>query len=70
MSEDRRIIKTQLPCGDDGNPVDYVVGRNCTRIELGSQNGEYCMIPYVLVWNDGNLLAEFCQHKASYIMYG
>jgi hypothetical protein len=64
------IISVQLPCDHRGNPMDFIVGRNgVTRIEACEKNGEYCMIPYVRVWKGDRCVAEFSQHKASYICF-
>jgi hypothetical protein len=65
----QKIIATQLPCDSHGNPLDYVVGQNCDRIVLGERNGEYCMIPYVRVLVGEKCIAEFCQHKANYVLF-
>lgn len=64
------IIATQIPCDEHGNPIDYIVGTNCTHIEPCVKEGEYCNIPYLRVWNGGECLAEFCQHKASFVRFG
>lgn len=70
MDIDQPIIATQLPCDEHGNPIDYIVGRNCTRIEKFGMEGEYGYVPYIQVWNGGECLAEFCQHKASFVRFG
>lgn len=64
------IMATQVPCDDHGNPLDWVVGMNCTRIEACSKNGEFASIPYIRVWNGGECLAEFSQHRASFVRFG
>lgn len=75
MSQDphpvpQEIIATQLPCDEHGNPIDYVVGRNCTVIEACSKSGEYSDIPYLRVWLGKRCVAEFSQHKASFVLFG
>lgn len=64
------ILATQLPSDEFGNPLDYIVGRNCTRIEACEKNGEYCILPYLRIWLNDICIAEFSQHKASYVRFG
>jgi len=64
------IVSVQLPCDEHGNPMDYLLGRNCTLIEACEKNGEYCMIPYIRVWDGESCIAEFSQHKASFVRFG
>lgn len=65
------IIATQLPCDEHGSPLDFNVGRaGVTRIEACEKNGECCMIPYLRVWRGDQCIAEFNQHKASYVLFG
>ncbi len=65
------IIATQLPCDQGGNPIDYRVGeRGVTHIEPCSKSGEYSDIPYLRVWAGKKCLAEFSQHKASFVLFG
>ena len=64
------IMATQLPCDENGNPLDYIVGRNgITKIEASEKKGEYCMIPYIRVWAGNHCVAEFNQHKASFVRF-
>lgn len=63
------ILSVQLSHDEYGNPLDYIVGRNCSRIEATEKNGEYCMIPYLRVWDGERCLAEFSQHKANHIRF-
>lgn len=66
----QKILSTQLPCDESGNPIDYVVGKyRVTRIEACSKPGEFCTIPYIRVWVGDICAAEFCQHKASYVRF-
>lgn len=66
----QKIVAAQLSCDEQGNPQDFVVGMNCSRIEIVQQNGEYAYIPYVRVWSGDDCLVEFCQHKATFVRYG
>lgn len=66
----RQVIDAvQLPNDEHGNPLDWIAGRNCTHIEACEKNGEYCMIPYIRVWAGNSCLAEFNQHKASFVRF-
>lgn len=53
----------------EGNPHEFIVGRNCTEIREVQEYGEYAFIPWVEVWNSDKLLARFCQHNLEYIFY-
>lgn len=66
----QKIAATQVMCDEHGNPMDYIVGQNCDRIEIVQQNGEYAHIPYVRVWSGDTCLVEFNQHKATFVRYG
>lgn len=63
------IAATQVSCDENGNPMDYIVGRNCTRIEPTLKDGEYSRIPYLRVWSGDTCLAEFNQHKATFVRF-
>ena len=63
------ISATQIPSDQHGNPIDYIVGQNCSRIEACEKPGEYCNIPYIRVWAGDECLAEFCQHKAAFVLF-
>ena len=65
----QKIASTQVEGDEHGNPMDYIVGRNCDRIEIVQQNGEYAHIPYVRVWNGDICLVEFNQHKATFVRF-
>lgn len=66
----QKIISTQISCDENGNPIDYVVGKyGVTRIEGCSKDGEFCSIPYIRVWCGDVCAAEFCQHHARYIRF-
>ena len=65
------IIAVQLPCDENGNPMDFIVGRaGVTKIEACEKNGEYCCIPYIRVWEGDHCAIEFNQHKASFVRFG
>lgn len=53
----------------EGNPHLYVVGRGVTEIRETEECGEFCMIPWLEVWDGESLLARFCQHKVEHIIY-
>lgn len=63
------IFATHLPSDENGNPLDYIVGKNCSRIEACSKDGLHCSLPYIRVWNGDECVAEFCQHAASFIRF-
>ena len=52
-----------------GNPRIFTVGCGCTEIREVEENGEYCYLPWVEVWDGDKLLARFCQHKLEQIIY-
>jgi hypothetical protein len=53
----------------EGNPSSFIVGRGVTEIREVEENSEYCMIPWVEVWDGEDLLARFNQHKLEHILY-
>ena len=56
----------------EGNPQVYQCGplhRNCYEIREVEENGEYCTIPWLEVWEDEHLVARFNQHKVEHILY-
>ena len=63
------ISSTQVLGDEHGNPMDYIVGQNCSNIEAIYRDGEYSAIPYIRVWKDGLCLAEFNQHKATFVRF-
>ena len=66
----QEITAAQLLCDAYGNPVDFRVGIGAvTRIEACEKNGEYCMIPYIRVWDGEKCMCEFSQHKANFIVF-
>ena len=67
---EQTIIATQVMCDENGNPMDYIVGKNCSRIEICPKAAEYCYVPYVRVWGGDNCILEFCQHKATFVRFG
>lgn len=52
-----------------GNPCQFIVGYKTTRIEETEENGEFCTIPWLEVWEGENLVARFNQHKVEHIFY-
>ena len=65
----QEIFATQVLGDENGNPLDYIVGKNCSRIESYLENGEYCGIPYIRVWDGDKRIIEFCQHKATFVRF-
>lgn len=53
----------------EGNPHYYQVGMNATEIRETEEGGEYCMIPWLEVFDGENLVARLSQHKAEHILY-
>jgi hypothetical protein len=56
----------------EGNPHVYqcsALGRNCSEIREVMENGEYCTIPWIEVFDGEILLARFNQHKLEHILY-
>jgi hypothetical protein len=53
----------------EGNPCVFQVGQGCSEILETEENSEYCMIPWVEVWDRSSLLARFNQHKLEHIIY-
>lgn len=57
----------------EGNPCVFqcsgALGRNCSEIRETQENGEFCLIPWIEVWEDENLVARFSQHKVEHIFY-
>lgn len=64
------IIAVHLPCDEHGNPLDYIVNRNCTRIEACVKSGMFADIPYIRIWDSNECLAEVCQHHVGFIRFG
>jgi hypothetical protein len=56
----------------EGNPHVFQVGalgRNCSEIREVQENGEFCLIPWLEVWEGDRLIARFSQHKVEHILY-
>ena len=69
---DRPAIERITFISAEGNPcVFQCIGnhRNCSEIREVMQDGEYCRIPWIEVWEDKHLLARFNQHKLEHILY-
>jgi len=48
----------------------HMVGRDdVTRIEAVSRPGLHCDIPYVAVWSDTRLVADYCRHHVLGVVY-
>lgn len=67
---DQPIRMIQIPCDEGGNPKEYIVGRNATRIEATTKSGLHSNIAYVRVWDGDLAVAEFCQHSLSGVWFG
>lgn len=53
-----------------GDEIGYFsVGSSCDKIEQIWREGEYCLIPYVRVWNNGQCIAEINWHKLNGVYY-
>lgn len=68
--ESRPAIASICYTSPEGNPCQFIVARNCTQIRETQENGEYCPIPWLEVWDRDTLVARFCQHKVEHILYG
>ena len=64
------IRSMQIPCDHHGNPAEYIVGKNCSRIEPFTKSGMYANIPYIRVWDGDKCLLEASQHNVSFVMFG
>jgi hypothetical protein len=54
----------------EGNPYERIVGRNgITQIKETEENGEYCLIAWVEVWQGDDLLSRHPQNKLEHIIY-
>lgn len=53
----------------EGNPQQFVVGRNCTEIRETQEEAEVCYVPWLEVYADDRLVARFNQHKVEHIFY-
>lgn len=54
----------------EGNPHQFVVGQGgISFIGETEENGEYCMIPWLEVWDGEHIVARFNQHKVEHIFY-
>ena len=53
----------------EGNPHQFVVGRNATEIRETEESSEYTFVPWVEVWDGEFLCARFNQHKLERILY-
>lgn len=54
----------------EGNPHQFIVGRGgVTFIGETEENGEYCTIPWLEVWDGDTIVARFNQHKLEHILY-
>jgi hypothetical protein len=48
----------------------HVVGSGgVTRIEAVSRPGLHCDIPYLAVWSDDRLIADYCRHHVLGVVY-
>ncbi len=52
-----------------GNSREFNLGSRCTHILEVEENGEFCLIPWVEVWDGGKLLLRASQHKLERIFY-
>ena len=52
-----------------GNTSQFIAGYNATRIVETEEGGEYCLIPWLEVWEGENLVARMSQHKVENIIY-
>jgi hypothetical protein len=54
----------------EGNPHQFIVGRGgVTFIGETQENSEYCLIPWIEVWDGEKIVARFNQHKVEHILY-
>lgn len=62
----RGVVIDTVP--DSGN--EYNVGRGgCTDIKAITKPGMYSDIPYIQVWLNDEIAAEFCQHNIVGVYY-
>lgn len=66
---EQQIIHLHISCDEGGNPMDYIVGMNCSRIEACQKSGMYANIPYIRVYEGDVCLLEACQHNVGYIRF-
>ena len=54
----------------EGNPHVFQVGMGATTFIGETEEGaEFCMIPWLEVWEGENLVARMSQHKVEHILY-
>lgn len=70
-----RQVVVYGPVGEYGNSETYEVGygsgkgKTVTEIRPIMKSGPYCGIPYVQVWCEDHLYAEFCQHQVQGVYF-
>jgi hypothetical protein len=53
----------------EGNPDVFEVGRGVSEIRETEENGEFCTIPWVEVWDGDHLAFRCSQHKLEHVIY-
>ena len=73
MTDPQTTIKRIVifgPIGESCEEEWYQVGQNdVSEIRLSERCGSMAMIPYLEVWKNGKLHAEFCQHNIQGVYY-
>ena len=70
LMEKRPPIESITYISAEGNPDQFIVGRGgITFIGETQENGEFCTIPWLEVFDGENIIARFNQHKVEHIIY-
>jgi len=64
----RPPIREVVYISAEGNPCTFRASATI-QIRETEENGEYCMIPWVEVWDGIELLARIPQNKLEHILY-
>ena len=64
------MVRIFGPMGEYGETEAYKVGENdVTQINAVQKEGQMSYIPYIQVWKNDVLFAEFCQHNILGVYY-